>query len=384
MTKLSSSILISVVIVSVGICQPGGGTDVDVATDVSTNQFQQTNVNAMGGSSYSTSISEGGYGVGVSDSDASSSSQLSLSTTSNYQTRTPPLTTYPGNLPFWNHGGWGTIKGYFSNGPNSDELVYERLYDPEDPNDMREIKGILTSLPQSGGIFGAIGGFVNGVVSIFVGGQDNYHHGRGFEIANALVRQKRPEGKPLLVFIDSNVDIQKLKDAGYTYVGKVSVEGKASRNWDHVYNAAVAETLPWDVDILLIAGGMKGVTTGSNTSFPSIAGGYSQVNYSLSLFGGQSTGITEGKGKPVISAEAYRYYPDAARQKRIPQSLYDRIKVTNGLQKSESDSSSEPESALSPHSVKINNSGPGIPISPELYEMTGLDSSQRVENMVIR
>jgi len=110
-------------------------------------------------------------------------------------------------------------------------------------------------------------------------------------------------------------------------VGKVSVEGDPERTWDHAYKAAVAEALLWDVDILLVSGGMKGVTTGTNITFPSAAAGYSQISYSLSLFGAKAKGITEGKGKAVLSAEAYRYLPSRIDRRRIPASIYDRIRL---------------------------------------------------------
>ena len=140
---------------------------------------------------------------------------------------------------------------------------------------MKDLRGVIEALSYDGPLE-AIGGFLNGVGAIF-GGPDNYHHGRGLEITSSLVRTRRPEGKPLLVFIDTNVDTNLLRKAGYAYVGKVSMEGKIDRNWDQVYDAAVTETLPRDVDILLIAGGMKGVTVGSNTSFPGAAGGYNNI-----------------------------------------------------------------------------------------------------------
>jgi len=98
------------------------------------------------------------------------------------------------------------------------------------------------------------------------------------------------------------------------------------RNWDHAYKAAVAEALLWDTDILLVSGGMKGVTVGENFTFPSAAAGYSQVNYSLSLGGAKATGITEGKGKAVLSADAYRFCPGKMERRRIPESLYERIR----------------------------------------------------------
>ncbi len=284
-------------------------TIVKVKTDVDTNQNQSVSVTG-----------------GDADSKSSSDSKSSITSTSisNYKTRTPPITTFPPYLPYWTHGGWGTIKAYFPNGPNTDDQVYERVFNPQNPNDKKELKGVLESLPYENPL-NILGGILNGVGAIF-GGPDNYHHGRGFEIASSLVRTRRTGGKPLLVFIDSNVDTKLLKKAGYAYVGKVSLEGKVDRNWDHVYDAAVAETLPWDVDILLISGGMKGVTVGSNTS-AGAGGAYTQTNYSVSMFGSVSSGITEGKGKALVSAAGYRYWPAAANRRRIPQAFYDRIQA---------------------------------------------------------
>lgn len=284
------------------------------------NQNTTTNVDT----NQNQSVSVIGGGDSDSTSKSSSGSQSSIISTSNYKTRTPPITTFPPYLPYWNHGGWGTIKAYFPNGPNTDDQVYERVFDPQNPNDIRELRGVLESLPYENPL-NMLGGILNGVGAVF-GGPDNYHHGRGFEIASSLVRTRRSNGKPLLVFIDSNVDTKLLKEAGYTYVGKVSLEGKVNRNWDHVYDAAVAEALPWDVDILLISGGMKGVSVGSNAS-AGAGGAYTQTNYSISMFGSVSSGITEGKGKALVSAAGYRYCPAAANRRRIPQAFYNRIQA---------------------------------------------------------
>ncbi len=291
--------------------QEPSNTNVNVRTDVDTNQNQSVNVSSGGDS----------------DSKSSSDSKSTITSTeiSNYESRTPPITTFPPYLPYWNHGGWGTIKAYFPNGPNSDDQVYERVFDPHNSNDIKELKGVLESLPYDSP-FNIFGGILNGVGVVF-GGPDNYHHGRGFEIASSLIRNRRPNGKILLIFIDSNVDTKLLKQAGYAYVGKVSLEGNVDRNWDHVYDAAVAEALPWDVDILLISGGMKGVSVGSNVS-AGAGGAYTQNNYSISMFGSVSSGITEGKGKAIVSAAAYKYCPATANRRRIPQAFYDRIQAS--------------------------------------------------------
>ncbi len=293
------------------------GTTVDVVNQIGTSQSQDVST---------TSIAEGGSSW--NDNASTSSSQVSIDSTSisNYETRTAPLTTFPPYLPYWNHGGWGTIKAYFPNSPSANDTVYETTFDPENPEDMRELRGVLKALPYKG-LLEIVGGVLNCAAAALFDAPDRYHHGRGLEIADSITRNRRPEGKPLLVFIDSNVDVALLEEEGYAYVGKVSVDGDVERNWDHAYKAAVAEALLWDTDILLISGGMKGVTVGSNFTFPSAAAGYSQANYSLSLLGAKATGITEGKGKAVLSADAYRFCPGRMDRRRIPESLYERIRA---------------------------------------------------------
>ena len=356
-------------------------TQIGIENNINTSQYQNVSLDG-GGDSSSTA-----YG-GSSKSDATSSSGASINTTSvsNYETRTPPLTVFPSNLPYWNHGGWGTVKAYFPNGPNSDEQIYERAFDPDSDSDMRDLRGVIEALSYEGPLE-ALGGILNGVGVIF-GGPDNYHHGRGLEIASSLVRTRRPEGKPLLVFIDTNVDTNLLRKAGYAYVGKVSMEGKINRNWDQVYDAAIAEALPWDVDILLISGGMKGVTVGSNISFPGAAGAYSQANYSVSLFGSVSSGVTEGKGKAMLSAQGYRFWPKAAQRRRIPQAFYNRIRAQLAPRLTgptvQRQSSSSVGAARQAVPVPRRKPTPGVEISQELYDMAGFSENERVENLTVR
>jgi len=319
------------------MCQPpnGDATNINNNNLVTTNDQYQTASAVGGGDADSTSSASVGDNINWNDnssfsegsigwSDSDAFSIVNISTTSNYKGRTSPLGTYPPYLPVWSHGGWGTVNAYFPNGPTHNDKVYERVFDPSHPEDMKELKGILTSLSYKGPVH-LLGGMLNSI-SVMFGGPDQFHHGRGVEIVNSLARDRRPEGKPLLVFIDSYVDQQLLKNEGYAYVGRISLEGETDRSWDHLYNAALAEALPWDLDILLISGGMKGVTIGTNVSFPSASYGYSQTNYSLSLFGGKSRGITEGKGEAVLSATGYRFCPEAIERRAIPKSLYDRIR----------------------------------------------------------
>ena len=347
------------------------GASVSGGTVSPTYQADVTSVNQLQSEQNQTQNMQGqGYaGAGAS---------ASISTISDYKTRTPPLTSYPPYLPYWTHGGWGTVTAYFPNGPNSDDRVYERRFNPADPDDIRELRSVLESLSYDGPL-DALGGMINGVGVVF-GGPDNFHHGRGFEIANSLVRTPRPRSKPLLVFIDSNVDRDLLEKAGYAYVGKVSLEGNVNRNGDHVYDAAVAETLPWDVDILLVSGGMKGVTVGSNVTFPAAGGAYTQVNYSLSLLGGMSSGITEGKGKALVSAEGYRYWPAVVNRRRIPEYLYDRIRPTAQKPEAPQDSAKAAQQ-VPPAATKEEQ--PGIRVSRELFEMAGFEEGQRVDYVKI-
>ena len=310
--KKTWMILVPVLVLGAAVYAENGGPPplVDVDNDVATNQNQ--NVSASGGESRS---------------DSASNANVNMNTTSvsNYQTRTPPLTTFPPYLPYWNHGGWGTIKAYFPNGPTANDQIYETTFDPNDPNDQHELRSVLKTLPHKG-LLATVGAALNGVGVALFDKPDTYFHGRGLDIADSIVRDRRPAGKSLLVFIDSNVDLNLLNEEGYAYMGKVSVQGDPDRNWDQAYKAAVAEALLWNVDILLVSGGMKGVTTGSNVTFPSAAAGYSQSNYSLSLLGGKAKGITEGEGKAVLSAEAYRYCPQVIERRRIPAAVYDRIR----------------------------------------------------------
>lgn len=343
-----------------------------------------------------TAAAEGGTGIAWSDGGVSNASvDIDTASISNFKNRTPPLTTYPPYLPLWNHGGWGTINAYFPNGPTPGDGAYQRSFDPADPEDMRELRRILTSIPYDGPL-NALGGVLRGVAAAF-GGPDYYHRGRGFEIANSLVRDRRPSGKPLVVFIDSLIDPQLLKDNGYAYVGRISLEGKYDRNWDQVYNAAIAETLPWDVDVLLIAGGMKGVTVGSTFSFPSGAMGYSQANYSLSLFGGGAKGVTEGKGEAVVSASGFRYSPSLIQKRRVPEALFEKIRrsasaAAGAAQTQAALPVTAPRAASQPCPAAAQpcpaapgaaaRRGPGIEMSKELYEMAAF--SGQVDNVVVK
>jgi hypothetical protein len=388
---------------------------------------QGGNSYSEGGDSYSeggASYSEGGDSssgsVAVSgDSSASSISGSSYSalvfspsSTSNYKSRTSPVSTNLPYLPSWTHGGWGILQTYFPNGPSSNQS-YERVFYPDNEDDMKELKGIITSIPYDGPIE-AVGGALNSICAA-LGGPNAFHHGRGFEISNSIERKRRPDGKPLLVFIDSNISRDVLKESGYIYVGRVSLEGRAERNWDQAYRATIAETIPWDVDLMIISGGMKGITVGSTVSFPSASGAYSQLNYSVSMFGGVSNGISEGKGKAEVSAECYKYQPWAIEKRAIPQSFYDKIH-TKPVAKQISNAETAPaktdvtktetakldstkttsiktdanKQAATPQATSSANNDldkirqqPGITISRELYDMAGF-GSQQVNNVNIR
>jgi hypothetical protein len=353
----------------------------NTATAQGGNSISYSSANAQGGNGigWSSSTSEGGTGVAWSDGGVSNAA-VDIDTTSinKYDSKVAPLTTYPPYLPIWNHGGWGTINAYFPNGPAGSDGAYQRSFDPSNAEDMRELRRMLASIPFDGPL-GLVGGVLYGVVALF-GGPDYTHRGRGFEIANSLVQDARPRGKPLVVFIDSYIDTQLLKEAGYAYVGRVSVEGKYDRNWDQVYSAAVADTLPWDVDVLLVSGGMKGVTVGTNTSFPSAGMGYSQPLYSLSMFGGSAKGVTEGKGEAVVSASGYRYSPSLLQRRKVPESLFERIRrpvplgatpaqTPTGVAGAASTMTGQSRPAVAPEAQARKS--PGVDVSKQLYDMAG-------------
>jgi hypothetical protein len=360
MKRIVAAVLIAGWIASVASAQPGA-TDVDVTTNVGSSQQQNVSV-VGGGRSNSDSRSMAGAVSGGSTSAVS----INTSSETNYRNKTHPLPTMFPYLPLWQHGGWGTVKGYFANGPSNDNAIYERSFDSRDPEDIREVKGILSAIPYKGPIQ-TVGGFWKGVLTAF-GAPDQFHHGRGFEISNSVDRIRRPQAQPMMVFTDSDIDTRVLEKAGYSYVGKISIEGNHNRNWDQVYNAAIAEALPWHVDILLVSGGMKGITVGSTTS-ASGGGGYSQLHYSLSLFGGSSKGVTEGKGKPVLGAAAYRFSPRMSHKRSLPRLFYQRLQLKYGV-----DEKPQPVSYVNPTGGR-----PGIQMSNEVYQMAGFSEDQRVD-----
>ena len=194
------------------------------ANATSANQLNSSQSQTMQGQGYS--YSEGGNAVSDSDSiaisgDSGAIANISTNSTSNYETRTPPISIFPPYLPTYSHGGWGTIQAYFPNGPNGNDRMYERAFYPNSKLDMKELKGVMNSLPYDGP-FSLIGGIFNGIGTLF-GGPDNFHHGKGFEISNSIARNRRPKDRPLYILIDSNINRDYLNTTGYVYVGKISL-----------------------------------------------------------------------------------------------------------------------------------------------------------------
>jgi len=289
---------------------------VDAVNQIDTAQSQDIAVTATGSDSTS-SCSEGDRSAADSD--------VNMNLNSNYEVRTPPPAMFPPYPPYRNDTGPGAVRAYFSNGPTMNDGIYETTFDPKNEQDMHELRSVLKALPHQGPLE-LLGDVLNGVRMAF-GGPDLYHHGRGFEIADSIVRDRRPEGKPLVVLIETSVDPQLLNEEGYAYVGKLRVEGNMERNWDEVYKAAVAETLPWDVDILLVSGGMKDATVGSSLTSPPAGAGYGRANDSRSLLAARADGMAEAKGQAVLSGEAYRFDPRAVARRRIPAALAERLRV---------------------------------------------------------
>ena len=154
-------VLVPIVMTCAATYGSGGGTDVNVNNQVESTQNQVQNVIAGGGNATAlggNAVASGGdasadslsYSDSVSWSDSDSAASASINTTSisEYEARVQPLSTYAPYLPMWNHGGWGTVKGYFPNGPSATDHVYERIFDPTNEIDAKEVKGILSSLPR--------------------------------------------------------------------------------------------------------------------------------------------------------------------------------------------------------------------------------------------
>jgi hypothetical protein len=337
---------------------------------VNNNSVSVAGSNAYGGSGGQGGTGYGGTGYGYGGAGGVSDSSSSSSVNVNYEQRTGIVHPQSPYLPYWDHAGWGLSEAYFANGPTADQSVYERSYNPRDPEDMEQLRRTLKAVPNKG-FLSIIPGIFN-QISVVFGGVDKYHHGRGFQISNSLVRNRRPTGKPLMVLYSNDIDRRVFKKADYAYVGKVSVEGHQDRNWDQIYYATMAEVLPWDVDILIIDGGMKGVSVGTNSS-TSGGAGFSQANYSVSLMGGVSRGITEAKGKPVISAEAFRYSPRLRFKRSISRQFYSSLK------------SRYPELQQARPVTYSNPTGgtQGIQVRPEILDMAGFAPGQQVDCMSV-
>ena len=124
--------MLTLILMGVGLCHASNA--VADSTVVNSNLSQASSV-IGGGDSSSTSSADGAW------------SYLSLASTSNYKGRTAPIAPASPYLPLWNHGGWGTVQGYFANGPTTTNCVYERMIDPEDSEDIKQLHKILGAVP---------------------------------------------------------------------------------------------------------------------------------------------------------------------------------------------------------------------------------------------
>jgi hypothetical protein len=93
-----------------------------------------------------------------------------------------------------------------------------------------------------------------------------------------------------------------------------------------------------------------------------------------------SKGTTEGKGEALVSAEGYRYWPQAIHRRRIPKYLYDRI---HAKPKPTQDSAKAAQE-VRPATATTKEKSPGITVSQELFEMAGFENGQRVDYLTIK
>lgn len=277
------------------------------------------NANAQGGDARSDSLAAA---VGVGGNPTSTSSSQITITSNVPQAHTPPIPLYAPYLPIINHGGWRIERGYFvPNGPGGYLGIYERKFNLLDPGDVKEIEGTVQSATYKGPLE-AIGGLLNGISVHFLNGNPNsLVSGRGIEIVNTIFKDRRPKNKPtLIVLLDlGSNEREVLKKNDCVSVGMVGIEADTNRNWEQGYYSIVASACPWDVDVIIINGGMRLVTE-SNIDSGGLGGAYSQVNYAISLFGAVSKGLSEGKGKPVLMGECYRYDPELAKKRKMIES----------------------------------------------------------------
>jgi hypothetical protein len=144
------------------------------------------------------------------------------------------------------------------------------------------------------------------------------------------------------------------------------------------------------------------------------------------MFGAVSSGITEGKGKAVVSAAGYRYCPALARRRRIPKAFYEKFHAKfykrpaqepaekpahRPVQGPEQIPVQEVEQMPAPVIInpvleqkapqsKVSPEGaeeapatfpakrrcyiPGVEMSQQLYDMAGFGLHQRVHNVTIK
>ena len=294
---------------------------------------------AQSASSSSSGVDNSGNSSNINSNDSGGGTGVSISSINqNFPKADKPNmqapSAYPPYLGMWTHGGWGTLRAYFPNGPASDTTVYERQFDPSDPDDMRDLKSVISSMPHKGPLE-VLGAIFN---------PDSYL-GRGVRLlGNSLVRNRRSEGKSLAVLNITGIEKGFLKENGYVYVGMVSMEGDADRNWDQTYDCMVREALRWDVDIVLVSGGMKGIPAGSTNSDGG-AGVGGQPNYSFSVFGANSKGVTEPKGKAMVSGEGYRLDPKLVAKRGIKVGRYSDLVALRAKTEAEARARAEAEAA---------------------------------------
>jgi hypothetical protein len=253
----------------------------------------------------------------------------------------------------------------YCNSPSRDVRVYERLFRPNDFWDMEKIRRIIRSAPYMGPIE-CLGGVLN-EIGVALGASDRIHYGRGFLISSSVDRRMRPDGKPIRVVLDRHASPERLKKARCTYVGKVYIVGQFHHTWDHVYYAALAEVIPWDVDILVI-------DTDLNTSRPwkprcAPSKPPCTGRHHICLPCPLPVSPPPPCGRPVLSAEAYRRYPR-------------RISKAQGLPGKIRASMPKKSKTRVPQPCPQNTVG--ITMSRRLFALAGFTPQDRVYNVVLR
>ena len=89
-----------------------------------------------------------------------------------------------------------------------------------------------------------------------------------------------------------------------------------------------------------------------------------------------------------MSAEGYRFWPQAVQSRRIPQAFYEKIRAQlipgpSGMRITEPRQDGV-GTVRQTAPVARKRQAPGVEISQELYDMAGFDENQQIEHLTVK